>query len=290
MSEGRKKSKNFLITLNQVDNFNIVRDYLLHFKTFNYGIATKEKAPTTGHEHIHIYCQFENTIHLNPEKMCRAHIDRCFGSAQQNINYIKKKNDPEKRGTIIWEEGTPRLKGGASISDVKSMSKTDRENLPFAYYKAVEHLNASECVHISLDEAFKTVDVRFIFGKSGLGKTTQALQWVKELGYETYDAVCYMNGFWNGVTEVSEVAIYDDFRDSDLPAVEFIKFIDYTVKILNIKGSYVKNRYTHIFITSIQDPSSMFGKEFEDAKQWLRRMKIYKFVDVKKYEEIKYNE
>lgn len=290
MSEVKKKNRNFLITLNQVENFDKIKEYLQHFKTFQYAIATKEKAPTTGHEHIHIYCQFGNAISLSPEKLCRAHIDQCFGSAQQNIDYIKKKKEPEKRGIIIWEEGTPKFRGGVSINEVKSMSQEERGALPFAYFKAVEKLNANENVHINLNEMFKQVDVRFIFGKSGYGKTTLAIKWLNELGATNADSVCYVNGFWNGVSDTCDYAIYDDFRDSDLPAVEFIKFIDYTIKILNVKGNYIKNRYKYIFITSIQDPSSMFGKEFEEAKQWLRRMKIYQFNNPKDYQEVKYND
>lgn len=290
MSKVKKRSRNFLITLNQVEKFDIVKGYLQHFKTFQYAIATKEKAPTTGHEHIHIYCQFDNPIILKQENICQAHIDHCYGSAQQNIDYIKKKNEPEKKGVIIWEEGKPKFKGGVTISDVKGMSRQERENLPFVYYKAVEKLNSEEIMHIGIEDAFKHVDVRFIYGKSGFGKTTLALKWAEEMGYKYYDAVCYVNGFWNGVSDACELAIYDDFRDSDLPAVEFIKFIDYTVKILNVKGSYIKNRYKCIFITSIQDPSFMFGKEFEEAKQWLRRMKVYQFTNPKDYKEIKFNE
>lgn len=290
MSEVKKKSRNFLITLNQIENFDTVKEYLQHFKTFQYAIATKEKAPTTGHEHIHIYCQFNNAITLKPENICRAHIDQCYGSAQQNIDYIRKKNDPGKRGIIIWEEGKPKFKGGVTISDVKSMTKQERENLPFVYYKAVEKLNCEEDVHIDIDEAFKEVEIRYIYGKSGFGKTTVALKWGKELGYKFFDVVCYVNGFWNGVSECSGLAIYDDFRDSDLPAVEFIKFIDYTIKRLNVKGGHVKNKYRHIFITSIQEPKFLFTKEFEDGFQWIRRMKIYEFYGPKEYREIKYNE
>lgn len=290
MSDSKKRSRNFLITLNQIENFDTVKEYLQHFKTFQYAIATKEKAPTTGHEHIHIYCQFNNPVALKPENICRAHIDHCYGSAQQNIDYIKKKNDPDKRGVIIWEEGTPKFKGGVTINEVKSMSQEERGALPFVYYKAVEKLNANENVHIELSEMFKQVDVRFIFGQSGYGKTTLAIKWLNELGAIRADSVCYVNGFWNGVSDACDFAIYDDFRDSDLPAVEFIKFIDYTVKILNVKGSYIKNKYKYIFITSIQDPSSMFGKEFEEAKQWLRRMKIYQFISPKDYKEVEYKE
>lgn len=290
MSKDENKSKwrgrNFLLTLNQVEKFNELKQYLSHFSSFCYAIATKEKAPTTGHEHIHTFCQYGDVVVLQGKKLCGARMDICRGSAQQNIGYIKKIDKPEERGEIIWEEGTPKYKGGMSIQEVKSMGKEDRELLPFVYYKAVEHLNAMENMTIDLNDFFKEVEVRYIYGGSGLGKTYFAKSWIESLGIQKVDVVNYHNGFWCGVTDKSNFALYDDFRDSDLPGVEFIKFIDYTIKNMNIKGSFVKNRYRYIAITSIQDPRYIYDKEWEEKKQWLRRLRVYHFYGYKQCKEL----
>ena len=283
--KGKWEGKNFMLTLNQVELFDELKEYLTHFELFNYGIATLEKAPSTGHEHIHVYCQYKDKVKLNKTKTCNARIDKCKGSAQQNINYIKKVKEPEKRGTIIWEQGTPKFKGGLSIKEVKEMSAKDRESLPFVYYKGVERLNMQESIHIRMDDIFKQVEVRFIWGPSGMGKTYLAQEWFKELGAKEFDVVRFTNGFWNGASDDCDFAFYDDFRDNDLPAVEFLMFIDYAVKNLNIKGGCIKNRYKYIAITSIQNPRNLFGKEFEEAKQWLRRIRIFRFAGYRDYEE-----
>ena len=283
MSETKWRGKNFLLTLNEVDKFDALKEYIKHFKTFNYAIATKEKAPRTNHEHIHIYCQFLNTTTLDKNKTENAHIDVCKGSAQQNIKYIRKDDEPEKRGDIIWEEGIPKYRGGLSIKEVKEMSKAEREALPFVYYKSVEKLNMQESMHMTSDDFMKKVEVFYIYGGSGLGKTT----FVKNsLVGEQFDVVSFENGFWTGVTEDGSIAVYDDFRDTDLPGVVFIKFIDYSVKNLNIKGGYVKNKYKKIYITSIQDPRYIYDKEWEEKKQWLRRMRVYHFFGYNKYKEL----
>lgn len=280
------KSRNFLITLNQVEYFGELKEYMKHFTTFRYAIASKEKAPTTGHEHIHIYCQYIDKTTIKKSKLYGARVDVCQGSAQANITYVRKTNEPEKAGDIIWEEGEPAYKGRLSIADVEKMSKSERKILPLVYFKTVEMLNMKDDVHVLMDEMFKEVTVKYIFGKSGLGKTYLASQWLKELNATKFDIVNYENGFWNGVSDKCPFAFYDDFRDTDMPPVMFIKFIDYTIKNLNVKGGYVKNKYRYIFITSIKDPRLIYGDRWEEKKQWLRRMEIYEFTAYNKYKKL----
>ena len=289
-NEGKWKSRNFLITLNEIEYFTEVKDYLRSLKNFIYAIACKEKAPTTGHLHSHIYCQFSCMTTLSKNKMHGAHIDKSRGTTQENINYIKKLNDPDKRGEIIWEEGTPKYKGGLTIKEVKNMTRIERDNLPFVYLKNVERINFLEDNHINPDDFNKEVEVRYIYGGSGLGKTYFATEWARELGVPHFDIVSFENGFWNGVTDTCLFAFFDEFRDSAIPGVEFVKLIDYTVKNLNIKGGLVKNRYKYIAITSIQDPRFIYEKEWEEKKQWLRRMKIYHFYGYTQYKLLDNNE
>lgn len=286
MTDTKWKGRNFLLTLNEIDFFSELRDYIQHFNTFQFGIACLEKAPGTGHKHIHIFCQFNNAITIKKDKIYGAHIDKCKGSAQQNINYIRKVDEPDKRGEIIWEEGTPLYKGRLSIEEVEKMSKKERNILPLCYYKTIEKINMKEDLHVKIEDLFKKVCVKFIFGKSGMGKTYLAHEWLKQEGANEFNIVSYSSGFWNGVTDSCSYALYDDFRDTDVPPVIFINFIDYTIKNLNIKGGFVKNKYSYIVITSIQDPRNIYENLQEEKKQWLRRMEIYEFVGYMEFEKV----
>lgn len=49
------KNRAFQLTLNETEKYKDLIEYIKHFKTLKYYISCKEKAPTTGHEHIHIY-------------------------------------------------------------------------------------------------------------------------------------------------------------------------------------------------------------------------------------------
>ena len=273
-----KAANAFQITLNETDNFTEIKKYLSNLKTFQYAIACKEKAPSTGHEHIHIYVQFTNTIRLSLKNLKGAHVEKCYGSAQQNIKYIKKTGEEN----VIWEEGLPKMKGGVTIKELKEMDKEKRDNLPAVYFNIIQKVNEQEANQLTLDDFEKKVEVIYIYGESGIGKTQKAKQLIKEYfektNQKTFNLVKYENSFWIGVSELSEVALYDDFRDSHMKPSEFINFIDYNVHPMNIKGGAIKNKYKFIIITSVQNPNDLYKnvqeRDEEPKKQWLRRMKI----------------
>lgn len=250
-----------------------LKDYVSNHPQFQYGIATLEKAPTTGHKHIHCYVQFKQPTKLSKEKTANARIDKCRGSAQQNIDYVKKTKEPEKRGEIIWEEGEPKHKGGPTIKEIKEMPKEEREQLPGFYFNIVNKINNEEAKDISVDEFHKEVKVFYLWGPSGIGKTRRAIEMIKQAGFQTFNLVKFDGSFWHGAKENGGAALYDDFRDSHMKPSEFINFIDYNIQIMNVKGSSIKNKYSYIVITSVQDPEAIYSNvEGEPRRQWIRRM------------------
>lgn len=274
-----KCSKNFLLTLNQVNFFDDVRMYLESLKSMNYGIAAKETAPTTGHKHIHIYVQFTQSIRLNIEKLYGCHVDKCYGSPQQNKEYVMKEGD------IIWERGDMKRKGGVSVQEVKAMTIRDRDKLPFVYYKSIEMVNSEESCRLQPKSMKKYCKVYYISGPSGIGKTEFAKGLI---GNETFCLVKYENGFWVGVSK-TRIALYDDWRDSHMKPSEFINFIDYNKQIMNVKHGYKLNEYSIIIITSILRLDDIYSNmDAEYKEQWKRRAKEIKLSvvyrdDLKKY-------
>ena len=272
MSKNQWRGRNFLFTLNEVDYWEDLKKYISEHPAFNYGIASLEKAPTTGHKHIHFYAQFKSVVRLDKEKTANARIDPCRGSAQQNIEYVKKTKEPEKRGEIIFEEGTPRHKGGPTVKELREMPPEEREQLPGCYINIVNKLNAEEAKDIPIDKMHKEVKVYYIWGPSGIGKTEMAKKMFKEAGFTTINLVKFDGNFWAGTKEQEGAALYDDFRDSHMKPSEFINFIDYNIQLMNVKGGGHKNLYTFIIITSVQDPEEIYKNvEGEPRRQWLRR-------------------
>ena len=263
----------YQLTLNESQRFESLKEYLLS-RNYNYIIAGKEKAPTTGHEHIHVYIQLKTPSKLSIKKLEGAHIEACKGSPEQNIKYIKKEG-----AEIIFEIGEPKLKKNSTsfptIAEVKEMTKEERSNLPLQYFNAVKEIELEENNDIDVDEYFKEdIEVFYLWGKSGIGKTREAIKLIKEKGFQKFNEVKYANGFWIG-TGNSQACLYDDFRDSHMKASEFINFIDYNVHNLNTKYGYIKNKYKLIIITSIQDPMDIYhNMKDEEREQWIRRLNI----------------
>lgn len=286
----------YQITINLIEEWGPILQYLRSLSGLRYMIACQEIAPTTKREHIHVYVQFQYSLRLSKTKLMHAHIEVCRGNAKQNIDYIKK------GGKIVLEEGEPKTQGGKlSIKEVKSLTKEQREDLPFFYLKKVESINQSEMNVMDAKSYLKEVEVRYIYGGSGLGKTKYAIKCIMELHANKkikntkFNEVKYSNGFWVGVNadNITEVALYDDFRDSHMRASEFINFIDYNTHNMNIKYGSVKNTFKYIYITSVQSPENIYAEfnqknnkneglfgsniikndEDEPKKQWLRRFK-----------------
>lgn len=262
-----KKARAFQLTINEIDRAGDVLNYLRGLQN-NYLIACKEKAPSTGHEHIHVYVQFPTPHALSLKKVEGAHIEVCRGSPEQNIAYIKKD------GEIIAEEGAPRLCFVPSIKEAKEMNSDVLQGLNLNFYNVVQKIQAEKKKAISPADYYKKVEVYWIWGESGAGKTRYAVNDMLKKGIEKFNEVKMVGEFWHGVQEDCEVALYDDWRDNHMKPTELINFIDYNRHVMNIKGGSVRNNYKTIYITSLQSPEQIYTKVPEETqKQWLRRIK-----------------
>lgn len=268
---GNTKRRRFQLTLNEVAKWELLLGYIEGLKAFQYGIACRELAPTTNHEHIHFYVCFNKAVRLAVSKLQGAHVEVCRGDHKSNKDYILKE------GNIIYEHGEEPHQG-KSLSAKQLMNMTPVEIVEAdprnhnAYLRARDHLvNGS----IKLSEWSKKIDVYYITGPSGSGKSTLAGEILIELGYEDADLVSFDNGFWSGITGNCECCIFEEFRDSIMKPSEFIKFIEYRIQRINIKGGSTLNRYKTIILTSVQHPDDIYPNvEGEPRAQWLRRLKI----------------
>ena len=257
-------SKNYQLTLNKIEEYDDVLNYLLELKSIQYLVAAQEKAPKTGHDHIHIYIQLKYSQKLSKKRLKSAHIESCKGSPQQNEAYVKK------NGNILIEKGELHKTGKLTIKDIKQMEDKDLDELGFIYYNKVQQLKKDKLNLIHAGEYFKDVKICYIYGPSGVGKTKCAIEKINELyknkkiENDVFNEVKYTGGFWNGVSidNMSEIALYDDFRDYHMPASEFINFIDYNCHIMNIKYGHVVIKFKYIFITSIQSPDELYQNDY----------------------------
>lgn len=267
---GNTKARRFQLTLNEVYKYPQLFEYLTSINTLKYLISCQEVAPNTGHEHVHIFVAFSNSIKLSVKKSCGAHIEYCKGSVQQNIDYIRKD------GKILDEIGeVPRERGGShTVGQLASIE--DPNDIDWREYKTWKAIREEKANDIDITNWYKPeVKVTYIWGDSGIGKSKYARDKCIEEGNKTVNIVKHTGDFWHGIG-TSNVAIYDDFRSSDMKPSEFINFIDYNKHSMNIKGGSKINSYTRIFITSVINPEYLYSGilDEEPRKQWLRRMEI----------------
>lgn len=264
--EYKKKARRFFLTINDVSTYEEVKKNIQSRRTFRYLVAGKEIAPETGHEHIHMYVEFTNTIQLTTKTCCGAHIEPAI-KKDQCIDYCTK--DCE----VIDEIGQPTHQGSKTVKELIEMK--DPTSLDPRLFKTWQNVQMWDQSRKASDWYCPDKQVTWIWGDSGAGKTKRAIQLV---GDNMVDRVKYVNGFWNGVSYNEDVkwCIYDDFRDSHMHPSELISFCDYYRNQMNVKGGNVVNHYDHIIITSVQDPHEIYPnmKDDEPKQQWLRRMNI----------------
>lgn len=258
------KARNYQLTLNQVDRYPHLRDEFKRLKTCAYFISCKEIAPTTGHEHIHIYVHFSNTYKLSKKILSYgAHVEVCRSSPKQNIAYIRKD------GNILDEWGEEPHQGNQyTVNDLRALD--DPGELDWRIHNTWQKIHTAP-KKVRKSDWNKNITVYYIWGPSGAGKSNMA----QELADDEFEEIKNDGKFWIGVVDGTGCAIYDDFRDSHMKASEFINFIDYRSHNMDIKGGSIRNLYTKVIITSVQSPDEIYRNcQGEPRTQWMRRMKI----------------
>lgn len=275
------RARSFLLTLNECEKYDGLRNELTKLKSLTYLVSAKETAPTTGHEHIHIYAHFESNYKLSKKILSfGAHVDICRGSPKQCIDYVKKD------GNILDEIGTEPQQGKShTVQELQEIS--DPEELDWKEFNTWKAIRARP-QKIKAGEWKKEVKVYYIWGPSGIGKSNMIEDIIAKENIEEFEEVKHIGEFWQGVVDGNGACVYDDWRDSHMKASEFINFIDYRIHNMNIKGGSVKNKYNVIIISTVQDPNMIYSSLYgEPRKQWMRRMNI---IDMNKNEYANTNE
>ena len=251
-------SKSYQLTLNEVFFYDDVKEYLTNLKAFNYLISCQELAPTTGHKHIHIYCQFDKTIRLSKRKTYGAHIEKCRGTPQQNVAYIKKD------GNILDEIGECRNWGGMhlTISELLTLPKDD---VPVQYYNTYVKAKSEQ----RGERYYKPPTVEWHYGPTGSGKTRKAFE-------DGAENVIFSNGFFSDWGDARIISI-EEMR-GQIPFDELLRLTDgyHNYYKVNIKGGAKYVDLDKIYITSPKRPEECYPHQRENdcIDQLLRRISV----------------
>lgn len=273
-------------------------EYIESLKCFQYILVCLHDKEDNDNltEHKHIFIQLNECRTLNKKKLGTIHCEQCFASAQKNIEYVKGLDKKHKElgvnCEVIYEKGNPLLKGGFhSIKEVKEASDEEVGQMDVKLINCINKIRPP--TKTKFNEWHKKIKVYYIYGTvSGIGKTLSIYRIVglNKRDNEGFTEVKHSGNFWLNVSgdAVEGIGIYDDFRDSSMPAQEFVNFIDYHIHNMDYKGGSAKNKFDLIIITSIQSPYEIYRNMKQETRiQWLRRIKKINLdkININQFEE-----
>lgn len=271
-TSARIQARAFQFTLNQVEKYPDLLNDLKQLKSCDYIISAIEKAPSTGHEHIHIYTHFEKPYKLSKKIMSHgAHIEICKGSPKQNIDYVKKD------GKILDEIGEIPHQGMKTIKELREMSRDEvPANLSRIYDDEIAKQRREESFKKMLSEIkqndLQAPEVIYFTGEPGVGKTYSAYTYaLTKFNEDDIGKVSFNNGFADFVNPNAKCLVCEEFRPADLKASKLLEFMDKYGASINVKGGFEYVRPKCIILASVFSPESLYLDD-EKNKQFTRRI------------------
>lgn len=275
--EASVRSRKFTVT------FWEKREFLWDEKIMQYACMCDDHC-TEEHDgkwHGHYYVYYKNPRTWKQLKSYfgeKSHIEIPYNNTGI-IDYIMGRGEHANSKSNMIEKGKSPCDNGKHISVQQALSMTNAEMCELDDHKDVISIMKVRNLMddgIDLNDWHKNIKVTYIYGPSGVGKSTKAKNILKEEQYKKAHIIKYESTFYHGIGNGYGAAIYDDFRDSHMKPSEFINLIDYNRHYMNIKGGTVMNNFERIIITSVQNPRYIYAgiNDEEPRLQWLRRMEI----------------
>nr|WQA30140.1 MAG: rep protein [Cressdnaviricota sp.] len=263
------KGTSFLITVNQTERWPEVKDVLYKYDP-TYIIACNEKAPTTGHEHIHCLVQYEKQTKLPKGQLLGINVRSVTYTPWKVQDYIRKDGD------VFLEQGDLRCRGRKAtkthlptIEEAGLLTNKEYEQYSSAHAKTLDYARRSYALlHAKEHMRFEPVKVHWLYGPTGTGKSRRAF----EAGAYR---LTYRDGFFNDWGD-AKILWLDDYR-GEIPYNLLLQLLDgyRSSLIVNIKGGHKVVDYDEMYITSPLSPSDCYPRQAEkqdSIKQLLRRI------------------
>lgn len=288
------QSRKWQLTINNPQEHNITYEFLqeqLMKFVPNYYCMCREIGNETKTEHIHIFIYSNSPIRFTTIKsrIPTSHIEKAYGSIQDNIDYIKKegkwKGTSKQETTIegsFFEYGvvpTELIEKDATmgklledIKDGKSTIEIIEDNPQFAFkIKDIETIRQAY-----LNERYsrenRDLIITYIYGKTGVGKTFGIF---KKHGADNICRITNYNSSQGGIIfdnydKSQDILVFEEFS-GQIPIEDMLNYLDVYPIRLPARYNNKVACYTRVYITS----NLPFESQYSHLKLDLNRIAVY---------------
>lgn len=246
----------------------LVQEIAQNFDT-QYVIGGLETAPSTGQKHLQGFLILKTKKRLTALKkidpLKGAHWEVARGSPSENKTYCSKEGRFHEEG----EMPETAERGRADIKEIRKMVN-EGKNMAEILQVATSYQSAKMAQlmieHRAPPKRANAPTVVWCHGETGSGKS----RWAHSLHPDAYLApgTKWFQGYVG-----QKVAIFDDFRASDMPFNMLLKVLDRYPLQLETKGGFTHWYPEKIIITTPLSPEYTYGAiPQEDMRQLLRRI------------------
>lgn len=244
-------------------------------------IGGQEKAPTTGWLHHHIYINFKKSQRHGAVKKIfgkTVNIQDAKGDAHDGKKYATK---PETKtgDLILYEYGTIPVKGKRNDIEVfkndieAGLSKQEMFDKHFhtmaRYPRLYNEYSASLLEQKAKKRHKQPVDIIYIYGTTGTGKTTKAYEFDENL-YTIDHSYCEDKVWFDGYTG-QDTVLFDDFRGG-IKFSYMLKLLDTRYMQLAVKFGFTHKAWKRVIITSNIPPEEQYQHMAETNAPFLDRI------------------
>lgn len=272
-----KQSRNWCFTDFQnitFEHFNKI--YEEYSDIIRYICVGIEICPKTNKTHMQGWIQFFNKKRMGGVKKIlmnnKIHLESMRGNAFDNDKYCSKENKFIQLGKFITQGHRSDLESiKKNINDGSSKLEI-MENDFSTYCRYRNGINDYfEAIQKKKRNKFRKIEVEFIHGTTGVGKTRYAMR------NSSFKICANELNWWDGYSGEDSIVI-DDY-DNDVKITKMLNLLDgYTLR-LPIKGGFTYANWTKVYITSNLEPKQLHinAKEKHRDALFRRITKVCRF-------------
>lgn len=242
-----------------------------------YIILGEETCPTTGRTHWQSYIELYKPMRMNAIKKLfndnTVHLEARKGTRDEARDYCMKDNKYEELGDWIKGQGHRSDLAGLAAAIASGTKRVDdiAINDPETYCRYRNGLKDVQAIADKrLSKAFRHVEVEFISGPTGCGKTRRAM----ESGdvYKVEGTRLSANGGmgWFDGYEGEAILVIDEYNN-DCNITRLLNLLDGYQLQLPIKGSCTYARWTKVVVTTNLKPHELHSNAKPEHRNALQR-------------------